>query len=184
MGWKGNTSTPGRIFGNVVDTIIRQAMCDVILVKFAENFQSIHQVKRWLVPMSGGPNAPLAVKLLPALIKSSTEVENREICLTQIYKPFVNNPDTTVLETAISELIRYPNLEKSVIYQCLQADSVVEEIINLVKSDNYEMVILGASCAGLLQQAIQGNIPEAIASSVDSTVILVRGKIADKLLMM
>ncbi len=25
MGWKGSTSTPGRIFGNVVDTVIRQA---------------------------------------------------------------------------------------------------------------------------------------------------------------
>ncbi|MBE9039109.1 chloride channel protein, partial [aff. Roholtiella sp. LEGE 12411] len=37
MGWKGNTSTPGRIFGNVVDTIIRQATCDVVLVKLGRN---------------------------------------------------------------------------------------------------------------------------------------------------
>jgi CIC family chloride channel protein len=36
MGWKGNTITPGRIFGSVVDTLIRQAPCDVALVRFAE----------------------------------------------------------------------------------------------------------------------------------------------------
>ncbi|NES96317.1 MAG: universal stress protein [Desertifilum sp. SIO1I2] len=34
MGWKGQTSTPGRIFGSVVDTLIRQAPCDVLLVKW------------------------------------------------------------------------------------------------------------------------------------------------------
>ncbi|MBD2138926.1 chloride channel protein [Anabaena sp. FACHB-1237] len=181
MGWKGNTSTPGRIFGNVVDMIIHQAMCDVILVKFGDNFQSLQQTKRWLVPMSGGPNAPLAVNLLPSLITASSDTENMEICLIQIYKPFINNPDTTVLETAISQLLCYPQLENAVIYQCLQADSVVEEIINLVNIENYEIVILGASCEGLLQQTIQGNIPEAIASSVDSTVILVRGKMRDNM---
>jgi CIC family chloride channel protein len=41
MGWKGNTSTPGRIFGNVVDTIIRQAACDVVLVKLGHSQESI-----------------------------------------------------------------------------------------------------------------------------------------------
>jgi CIC family chloride channel protein len=39
--------------------------------------------------------------------------------------------------------------------------------------------MLGASREGLLQQAVNGNIPAAIASRVDnSTVILVRGAIS------
>jgi len=36
MGWQGEISTTGRIFGNVVDTIIRQAGCEVVLVKWSE----------------------------------------------------------------------------------------------------------------------------------------------------
>ncbi|MBC1294858.1 chloride channel protein, partial [Nostoc sp. UCD122] len=40
MGWKGNTSTPGRIFGSVVDNIIRQATCEVVLVKLGTIPQS------------------------------------------------------------------------------------------------------------------------------------------------
>ncbi|NKB18567.1 MAG: CBS domain-containing protein, partial [Pseudanabaena sp. CRU_2_10] len=31
MGWKGSTFTPGKIFGDVVDTVLRQAACSVIL---------------------------------------------------------------------------------------------------------------------------------------------------------
>lgn len=36
MGWQSESSTTGRIFGNVVDTIIRQAGCEVVLVKWSE----------------------------------------------------------------------------------------------------------------------------------------------------
>jgi CIC family chloride channel protein len=55
---------------------------------------------------------------------------------------------------------------------------VAEGVINLVKEEDYDVVVLGASREGLLQQAVQGNIPEAIASGVDCTVILVRGAIS------
>ncbi|AFY33548.1 chloride channel protein [Calothrix sp. PCC 7507] len=171
MGWKGNTSTPGRIFGNVVDTIIRQATCEVVLVKLG----SQHSFHRWLVPMAGGPNARLAVKLLPALVTLGNDPQIR---LTRVFKPAELAPDMTVLEQAISQLIRRRKLSSTVIALPVKADSVSQGIINLVKTEGYDVVVLGASREGLLQQAIQGNIPEAIASGVDSTVILVRGAIS------
>jgi CIC family chloride channel protein len=46
-----------------------------------------------------------------------------------------------------------------------------------VKANDYDVVVLGASREGMLQQAIKGNIPAAIALRVESTVILVRGSI-------
>ncbi|MBW4563709.1 MAG: chloride channel protein [Mojavia pulchra JT2-VF2] len=199
MGWKGNTSTPGRIFGNVVDTIIRQATCDVVLVKLGNTQQSSPlplyshppfsvspplsfspplpaslQFNRWLVPMAGGPNAREAIKLLPALV---TLGEDPQIRLTRVFKPSELEPDMTVLEQAIRQLMRRRNLSSTVVATPVKADSVSEGVINLVKTENYDVVVLGASREGLLQQAIQGNIPEAIASGVESTVILVRGAI-------
>ncbi|WP_017653804.1 chloride channel protein [Fortiea contorta] len=179
MGWKGNTSTPGRIFGNVVDTIIRQATCEVVLVKLGNAQHSslipLH-FNRWLVPMAGGPNARLAIKLLPALV---TLGNNPQIRLTRVFKPLELEPDMTVLEQATRHLIRRRKLSSTVIALPVKADSVSQGIIDLVKTEGYEVVVLGASREGLLQQAIQGNIPEAIASGVDSTVILVRGAISN-----
>ncbi|HEY9646443.1 MAG TPA: chloride channel protein, partial [Chroococcidiopsis sp.] len=67
MGWKGTTTTPGRVFGNAVDTIIRQAACEVVLVKLREQTTFNH----WLVPIAGGPNATEAMQLLPALLNLS-----------------------------------------------------------------------------------------------------------------
>lgn len=191
MGWKGNTSTPGRIFGNVVDTIIRQATCDVMLVKlgpidgltdFTETSSDISvaksaltpQFNRWLVPMAGGPNAWAALKLLPALITLGNDPKVR---LTRVFKPSEIEPDMTVLEEAIRQLIRRRKLASTVFATPVKSESVSEGVINLVKKEHYDVVVLGASREGMLQQAITGNIPEAIASGVDSTVILVRGAI-------
>ncbi|NEQ80593.1 MAG: universal stress protein, partial [Moorea sp. SIO2I5] len=49
-----------------------------------------------------------------------------------------------------------------------------DALIRLAKAQKYDVVVIGASREGLLEQAIHGNIPEAIARGVDSTVILVR----------
>ncbi len=174
MGWKGNTSTPGRIFGSVVDTIIRQATCEVVLVKLGtiQSPISSPQFNRWLVPVAGGPNSPLAIKLLPALITLGNDPKIR---LTQVFKPSELKPDMSISEQAIRHLMRRRKLSSTVVALPVQANSVAEGVINLVQTEGYDVVVLGASREGLLQQAIQGNIPEAIASGVESTVILVRG---------
>ncbi len=194
MGWKGNTYTPGRIFGNTVDTIIRQATCDVVLVKLGNSQESRvksqlstifpipnsplntqYSFNRWLVPMAGGPNSKFALKLLPALVALANEPE---IHLTQVFKPSELKPNMQMLEQAIHQLMRHRQLSSTAFVATpVQADSVSEGVINLVKKEGFDVVVLGATREGLLQQAIQGNIPEAIASGVESTVILVRGAI-------
>ena len=213
MGWKGSTSTPGRIFGNVVDAVIRQASCEVVLVKlgvskeykpkslksklisasmreyvktgkppeFSSNtviLPTPHtpelKFNNWLVPMAGGPNAWLAIKLLPALV---TLGENSKIRLTRVFNTSEDKPDMKVLEEAIRQLIRNRKLQSTVIAEPIKSDSVSEGVINLANKEHYDVVIIGASREGLLQQAINGNIPEAIASGVESTVILVRGAV-------
>lgn len=218
MGWKGTTTTPGRIFGNVVDTVIRQATCEIILVKLPTvqepkvkinkltviSSASVHstlfngsstsqshvtasvapkvpastslapQFDRWLVPMAGGPNAWAAIHLLPALITLS---KNPQIRLTRVFHPSEIKPDMTVLEQAIRKLMRNRKLSSTVIAEPVKAESVAEGIINLVKTERYDVVVIGASQQGLLQHAMKGNIPEAIVNGVESTVILVRGAI-------
>ncbi len=172
MGWKGNTSTPGRIFGDVVDTLIHKATCNVVLVKLGT--APPLKFNRWLVPMAGGPNAWIAIKLLPGLV---TLGHDPQIRLTQVFKPSEFEPNMTVLEQAIRQLIHQGKLNSTVVAAPVKADSVSDGVINLVNNEHYDVVVLGASREGMLQHAILGNIPEAIASGVESTVILVRGAI-------
>lgn len=187
MGWKGSTSTPGRIFGDTVDTAIRQANCDVMLVKMGENFVShiapmpentqssvqttlhLAQLNRWLVPMGGGPNAEYAVKLLPALVSLSPHPNIR---LCHVYHPKDDHYDPSTLEADATFLREHS--ESSVEVTSVCASSVVEAVVDMAQKDQCDVIVLGASREGLLQQAIQGNIPEAIARDSKCTVILVR----------
>ena len=191
MGWKGSTSTPGRIFGDTVDTAIRQASCDVVLVKMGDNFgaptamlldtanasvqTTLHltQMNRWLVPMGGGPNAEYAVKLLPALVSLSP---NPSIRLCHVYHPKQEQYDSTALEQDAAFLRQRCRGTVEVTSVC--ANSVVEAVVDMAQNDQCDVIVLGASREGLLQQAIQGNIPEAIARDSKCTVILVRKAIA------
>ncbi|HEY9849284.1 MAG TPA: chloride channel protein [Leptolyngbyaceae cyanobacterium] len=186
MGWNGSPSTPGRIFGNVVDTVIRQAACEVVLVKLGnppfdrdrlplpDNDRVSPNGKgkwnRWLLPMAGGPNARQAVELLPALVTLS---ERGEIHLTQVFLPSKNLPNTKSLEKAAQFLNR--KISCPVIAKPVCSSSVPEAVIDIAEKDGCDVIVLGASREGMLQQAIKGNIPEAIARGCDCTVILVRG---------
>jgi CIC family chloride channel protein len=187
MGWKGSTSTPGRIFGDTVDTAIRQADCDVVLIKMGGTLLTSNsqpdeleqpsvqmllrftQLRRWLVPIGGGPNAEYALTLLPALISLS---HAPEITLLHVSSPQEQSYDIRSLEKN-AEFLRQ-QVPASVIIRSVCARSVVEAVIDMAENNQCDVIVLGASREGLLQQAIQGNIPEAIARNCDCTVILVR----------
>ncbi len=182
MGWKAEPpTTPGRVFGSIIDTLIRQAPCDLVLVKLGHR-DEVHSDgttvascplpvawKRWLVPIAGGPNSSYALQLLPGLA-SLTAVPTLQVA--QVFPPSALLPDTTGLEKAAYLLSH--KLSCSVAAIPVRSYSVSEAVIHLAHAQQCDVVVLGASREGLLQQAVHGNIPEAIARGVNSTVILVR----------
>jgi chloride channel protein, CIC family len=168
MGWKGSTSTPGRVFGNVVDTIIRQAACDVVLVKLSE----AQTFDRWLIPMAGGPNAQQALTHLPALLTLGNATS---IHVCQVFPSKPSMEETLELRQTVKQLSS--DLDQTVVARPLWEGSVTESIVQLAKRERCDVMMLGASREGLLQQVLRGNVPEAIARDSDCTVILVRGAI-------
>jgi CIC family chloride channel protein len=166
MGWKGGRATPDWIFSRVVDTVLQQAACELILVK--SNGQT--QFDRWLVPMAGGPNAKRAIELLPAL---TTLSHKPLVSLCQVFDPAEGKPDLTTLDRAADFL--YPYLNDAVTTVPLYAASIPEALLNYSQQEGSDVIVLGASRAGILQQVVNGNIPAAISQNSNLTVILVRG---------
>jgi CIC family chloride channel protein len=166
MGWKGTTKTPGRVFSRVVDAVVRQAACDVVLVKL----HAPTHFDRWLVPIAGGPNSQQAIKLLPALTALS---HKPKVSLCQVFEPDTNGEVKTSLDHALR--ILKPKLNGAVTSHAIYNDSILEGILSLATAEKSEVIILGASREGLLQQAVHGNIPAAIARHSKQTLILVRG---------
>lgn len=174
MGWEGSTSSPGRVFGNVADTVIRQAASDVVLVKLAAHLTAGFTPEawnRWLVPIAGGPNSRYALQLIPALISLS---QSPEIRLCQVYNPEAAKPDFSTLEQEVDFL--RSRVQGMVSATAIRSRSVAPAIVELARAEQDDVIMVGASRESLLTQAIQGNIPEAIADASDCTVILVRSE--------
>jgi chloride channel protein, CIC family len=184
MGWKGSTTTPGRIFGNVVDTMVRQAACEVMLVKLTDQPQPLFN--RWLIPVAGGPNSRQALRMLPALVQLS---DRPLIYICQVFTNSPSNNDISQLQQ-IGQTLQSRLLDPSLAQAMGEAEilsrgivrvtpvwnpNVADAVVQLAEQESCDVIMIGASREGLLQQAIAGNIPEAIARSGQQTVILVRG---------
>jgi chloride channel protein, CIC family len=165
MGWLGVNLPSEFIFGSVVDTLMRQADCRVALVKLPPVSASILAFDRWLLPITSGANSRYALKLLPALLSLSDQPaillcaaekeDNRDLeRTTKILKKQVTAPITPITT---------------------QPDAMADTVVSLSIEHNCDVIMLGATRVGLLQQVLQGNIPESIARQSTCTVILVRG---------
>ncbi len=201
MGWQGELSTTGRIFGDVVDTVIREAECELILVKWSEKLLQKSQkgdghpqpkITENPAPYSNIESEELGLHTLMGLqrwlvpIRGSHKQaaalrllpafvamsEVPEIRLCQVYHPSVEMPDRHELNQATEFLKRKVNCE--VVATSVCAKSVSDALINLAQNDQCDAIVLGASREGLLKQVIQGNIPEAVARGCECTIILVR----------
>jgi chloride channel protein, CIC family len=162
MGWFGG-------FGAVVDTLMRQADCRVALVKLAETKLATPAFDRWLFPVSSGANSRYALKLLPTLL-SLSDRPDVFLCTT-------TNEDTSEerdLDRTTKILKQRITAPITTIVMPHQNESIADTIVGLSIEHDCDVIILGATRAGLLQQVIQGNIPATIARQSPCTVILVR----------
>jgi chloride channel protein, CIC family len=179
MGWNIEKVRKDLIFGNVVDRIIKEAICEVILIKIGNEYleNSINSsfcllpsaFRNWLLPIAGGNNSKEAMELLPALLTLGDKT-HVEIC--QVFPDDHSDRDTSFLKDSATILTE--KIAHNVTFIPIYDNSIPSAIIDLTNAHQTDVLILGASKEGLLKQVINGNIPEAIARGVNSTVILVR----------
>lgn len=166
LGWRRPTITPGRLLGNVADTLLRQAPCPVIVVKPGQT----PTFNRWLLPSAGGPNAKLALRLMPALM---TLGQDPQIHLCAIA---TKRDDQHCMHR---QLVRRAGILERRLHAPVKTRMTAQEdiaaaIIDLSDRYHSDVVILGASRESLFSHVIKGNIPLEIAQKSPATVILVQ----------
>lgn len=177
-GWKGVTSTAGTIFGEVVDTLIDRAPCDLLLVKLGDENSypgDLDEPAIWTIPVAGGPNARRALDFLPGLVGLYHRERSPELWLCKIYPPAEILPDLSGLETVTEDLAA--SVDRPIVPLPIRSADVAEAIVHLVESENCSLVLVGASRESLLDRFLHGNIPSTIARSVNCTVLLFRGEL-------
>ena len=174
MGWRGKSAAMEAIFGNVTDSLIQQAPCDLMLIKLGSAPHAFPQQLRlrhkWLIPTTGGDRIKKLLTILPALASLSHIPPKIQLC--QVCSPDKSPEFSADFQQAAAILRNHLNYP--ILPLLLPAHSISKTIIERTQHRKYGLIVLGASNEGLLQNVVKGNIPEAIARHANSTVIIFR----------
>jgi len=166
VGWGGGeTRTISRSMGPVLDPIITDAPCDVLIVK-GFNWQEIKSI---LVPTAGGPNAPIGAHI------ASTLAQNNGAEVTGLYIQVGRASNSRMIENQQILDKTFQNLpfQKEPQKKIITASSPLAGI--LAEAENHDLVIIGASEQGGFDQFAFGSIPQRIASQSPNSSIMVKG---------
>ena len=166
VGWSGGeTRSISKSMGPVLDPIIKDAPCDVLIVR-GYNWK---EVKTILVPTAGGPNAPIGAKLASTLsISTGAEVTGIYVQVGRASSSRMAE-NRQILEETFRDLEFSVPPEKKII----QANSALSGILK--EAENYDLVIVGASEEGFIDQFAFGSIPQRIASQAPNSSVMVKG---------
>ncbi len=164
MGWKGYTNTRDRLFGETVDRVVRQAACDLIMIKMGEE----KKVRSVLLPTAGGPNALLAASVL----RSMTDESPLEITAGYVLGKAATEEDERVaferMEATHDIMSHDGERHKRIIH----SESIPGGIARVGRE--YDMVVIGAAKEPFFRKVLFGEIPEKVARYTKSAVMVVK----------
>ncbi|MEE2669613.1 MAG: amino acid permease [Gemmatimonadota bacterium] len=164
MGWKGYTNTRERIFGEVADQVIRNAPCDLALLKI----ESFDTPKRCLFPTAGGPNALLAAEILNALAPAF----GMTVTACQVVNRDASSEARAEAHHWIDKTLGRMDSDVHVERLLIESKSIAGGIARASK--DFDLVVLGAARMPVFQQVLFGEIPEKVARYSPASVLVVK----------
>jgi len=170
MGWKGSSKHSEAILGSNVDKILRDADCDIAILR-GDNFGEAENI---LLPVA----FPQSAKLMLDIGKVFEEEQGSKINICHVIPPKINN-NKEAKEERLESLYEVINEDKNEESEAPKrtinvqvSKSVVSQIVRLSKES--DIVVLGAAEEGWFRKMVAGSRTEQIARLVKGNLILVK----------
>jgi basic amino acid/polyamine antiporter, APA family len=173
LGWPGYTETKGTYFGSVIDPILDNPPCDVAVVRYRQE----RTLKRILIPIGGGVNSRLAVKLAVKMTSTMDKEELPVLELLHVTRPRVSESDHIRADQVMKQAQEgtvYDLIDETVI----ESENVEQAILDYAagKMDNApaDLIVIGASEESIFKNMLVGNLVARIIDKADVTVMMVK----------
>jgi uncharacterized hydrophobic protein (TIGR00271 family) len=165
MGWRGDPSArPTYDLGSVIDEVVTRAPCDVAILKG----EIPERLERILVPTAGGPHAPAALQIALDLAGDS----KAEIIALNLINGPITPSAREAAQAKIDQTLQVLEDATRVSRRIARADDVKQGILDAAM--RCDLLLLGASEEGVLEQITFGGLSEEIARASTTPVILVK----------
>lgn len=167
LGWEGEHTHSDFEFDldPVLDPVVRAAPCDVIIVRGTLP-GSIHSI---LIPTEGSPNSLTAITCAQDIVRN---VDTPHLVALNLIEEKMSeerlHQEKARLQAHIDRIGNTPPVDLLV----LPTHDIKDGILHL--AENFDMLLLGASRVGVLDQAIFGGLPVDVARAAPCPVLLVK----------
>ncbi len=163
LGWHGSMNI-SKLARSFVNRVVRNASCPVGVLKY----KGLKKIDRILVPYRGSEHAYLGAEIAFRLAAE----KGQQVTVLRVIKPGADAEKDK--ESAYKEL--KPVIDEDVNYEikAVEADSVADGIVNITRSVDYDLVIIGASKEWRFKNLLFGSIPDLVAEEAGCSVLMVR----------
>ncbi|MFQ5578074.1 MAG: DUF389 domain-containing protein, partial [Anaerolineae bacterium] len=170
VGWRRRKTGGSYLTGGTLDTILRQAPCDVAVVRAAPTWPDVDFARAEkttvLIPASGGPNAPLAMELALGLSAQT------EVTALYIVPQYADAADFLEHQKTMAELTRPWAGDPRLKIKTVRAPSVLKGI--LAEAETADLTMLGATKESIFNQVFFGLLPKNVALQNPNATIIVK----------
>jgi uncharacterized hydrophobic protein (TIGR00271 family) len=170
LGWRGKSGKGRYLVGRTLDPVVQGAACDVIVAALGPDRPSLPgstAVKRVLVPVSGGPNASLALELALAL---APEAQVTALYVArQTHGPMGLSLSREHLEEILTPWAGEPRIQGEVVQSARVDAGLLAEA-----AKGYDLMLVGASQESYLDRVLFGNISQTVAARSPIPAIITR----------
>ena len=166
LGWPGYTNSSGSVFGSVIDPIVDNPPTDVVVVRY----RPWRPLKKILVPVTGGLNSRMAVKLAASMANAESQ---EDVSLTILHVlPLGSDERAEVVGQraldASQEGVESDHIETKMV----QGDDRAIAILDV--AEGYDMIVIGASDEPVFRNFMVGTLAERVARDANVTVMMVK----------
>jgi len=161
LGWRGGTPATGRLFGSTLDRVLSRAPCDVAVIRPGMGTQYVNV----LVPVAGGPNSDLALRIAGMLANETLGTVIVLHVRTRRSRPV----DIAAIITGVCRRTSLPCERYS--GKVVVGENPREIILREARAA--DLVVLGAT-ESRFRRLLAASLPADIARSCDRPLVVVR----------
>jgi nucleotide-binding universal stress UspA family protein len=164
LSWKGYTRVKGTVFGSKIDRILREAHCDLLVLKDPQPVSSIILAAN---PKGKNPSLKLIGEIYSAL-NAQYHPKTELFCVLGKEVPVYLKTDPTAVLGGLG-------LQKQDVQDIkfTSSSSITKALIEEVDSVSADLVIVGASKPKFLKDIRFGRIPESLAKHLEGSSLMI-----------
>ncbi|MFC3956753.1 universal stress protein [Halovivax cerinus] len=165
LGWHGRPRRRDVVLGSYIDTVLRDADCDVLVERVDRDRGPIESV---FVPVAGGPHTTYAAEIAGSIARE----RDANVELATVVAPDADESTVEDARTLLADTSSALGAVDTVTTTVRRSNEVAVGIVD--RTADHDVTVLGAGGSGFLHRIVADDVAESVARRADSDVVLCR----------